>query len=73
MEVLADADELVAKRGAGAGAVRTAGTLAAKSGAHGLTYLEYDTGGARRAKPRTLTKDGKPRHALFRRRAHGKE
>ena len=74
MEVLADADELVAKRGAGAGAVRTAGTLAAKSGAHGLTYLEYDTSGARRnAKPRTLTKDGKPRHALFRRRAQGKE
>ncbi|KAK9830608.1 hypothetical protein WJX81_004839 [Elliptochloris bilobata] len=72
VEVLADADDLAAKRSAGGGAVRTAGTLAAKSGAHGLTYLEYDTG-ARAAKPRTLTKAGKPRHALFRRRAQGKE
>ncbi len=71
VEVLADADEVAARRG-GPGAVRTSGPLAAKSGAHGLTYLEYDTG-ARAAKPRLLTKGGKPRHALFRRRAQGKE
>ena len=71
VEVLADAGEVAARRGA-PGAVRTSGPLAAKSGAHGLTYLEYDTG-ARAAKPRLLTKAGKPRHALFRRRAQGKE
>ena len=72
VEVLADADDVPAKKVSGAGAVRKSGSLASKSGAHGLTYLEYDTG-ARAAKPRLLTKDGKTRHLLFRRRAQGKE
>ncbi|EIE26133.1 DNA repair helicase rad25 [Coccomyxa subellipsoidea C-169] len=51
-------------------AQRTAGSLAAMSGAHGLTYMEYGTNKAQ--KPRLTTKSGKMRHIMFRKHAQGK-
>ncbi|CAK0736769.1 General transcription and DNA repair factor IIH helicase subunit xpb2 [Coccomyxa viridis] len=49
---------------------RTTGNLAALSGAHGLTYMEY---GVQRKKPRMTTKSGRTRHLMFRQRAEGKK
>ena len=60
-------------RRVGGGARRAGGSLAALSGAGGLTYLEYGGAGGRGStKSRTHTKSGKMRHILFRKRAQGK-
>ena len=69
-ELLPDKDELVRRTAKGV-ADRTVGSMAALSGAHGLTYMEFASGRAK-AKPRMTTKSGKMRHLLFRKHAEGR-
>ncbi|KAK9809097.1 hypothetical protein WJX72_009334 [[Myrmecia] bisecta] len=57
-----DADDVATKKLV---ARRTVGSMAALSGAQGLTYMEFSSGRGS-AKPRLTTKSGRPRHALFR-------
>lgn len=68
-EVLPVTDEV--SRTVKAIARRTVGSLAAMSGADGLTYMEYSTGGAGSSVPRLTTKSGRPRHLLFRKHLKG--
>jgi DNA excision repair protein ERCC-3 len=51
---------------------RAGGSLAALSGAGGLTYLEYGAADRPTPKPRLTTASGKARHILFRKHAQGK-
>lgn len=73
-EAAVEADEGTDDVGRAAKAVakRTVGSLAALSGAQGLSYMEFGTRGRGSSRPRLSTKTGKPRHALFRARAQGK-
>ncbi|KAK9813915.1 hypothetical protein WJX73_004570 [Symbiochloris irregularis] len=64
-EDLADADGLPRQRVSQVVARRTKGSISTLTGADGRTYMEYHTGGQRKAKPL------KRKHALFRQRAQG--
>ena len=74
-EAAVEADDLTddIARTVKAVARRTVGSLAALSGAKGLSYMEFGTQArGSSSRPRLATKSGKPRHALFRARAQGK-
>lgn len=74
-EVLPGAPRAAPRGGAGSGVRRATGSLAALSGAGGLTYLEFQQRQheqqRRSAKTRMTTKSGKTRHLLFRKREQG--